>query len=86
MVEGIIAAVIGILAGVGGTTVYTRTKVAGGKHKADQLLADAKTKASNIALKAKDEVLKLVEDAKKEETPQLPLLKKGDAVENMDGK
>jgi ribonuclease Y len=68
MVEGIIAAIIGILAGVGGTTVYTRTKVAGGKHKADQLLADAKTKASNVALKAKDEALKLAEDAKKEES------------------
>lgn len=67
MVEGIIAAVIGILAGVGGTTVYTRTKVAGGKHKADQLLADAKTKASNIALKAKDEALSIVDEAKKEE-------------------
>lgn len=68
MVEEIIAAIIGILAGVGGTTVYTRTKVAGGKHKADQLLADAKTKASNVALKAKDEALKLAEDAKKEES------------------
>lgn len=68
MVEGLIAAIIGILAGVGGTTVYTRTKIAGGKHKADQLLADAKTRASNVALKAKDEALKLVEDAKKEES------------------
>jgi len=67
MVEGIIAAVIGILAGVGGTTVYTRTKVAGGKHKADQLIADAKTKASNVVLKAKDEAVKFAEDAKREE-------------------
>ncbi|RWZ78259.1 MAG: ribonuclease Y [Candidatus Microsaccharimonas sossegonensis] len=68
MVEGIIAAVIGIIVGVGGTTVYTRTKVAGGKHKADQLLADAKTKASNIVLKAKDEAVKFAADAKKEES------------------
>ena len=68
MVEGIVAALIGILAGVGGTTVYTRTRVAGGKHKADQLIADAKTKASNVVLKAKDEAIKFAEDAKREES------------------
>lgn len=67
MVEGIIAAVIGLLAGAGGTVVYTRTKATGGKHKADQLIADAKHKASDIVLKAKDEAVKLAEDAKKEE-------------------
>jgi ribonuclease Y len=67
MVEGLIAAIIGILAGVGGTTVYTRTRAANGKHKADQLIADAKTKASNVVLKAKDEAVKFAEDAKKEE-------------------
>lgn len=67
MVEGIIAAIIGLLAGAGGTVVYTRTKAAGGKQKADQLIAEAKHKASDIVLKAKDEALKLAEDAKKEE-------------------
>ena len=67
MVEGIIAAVIGLLAGVGGTITYERQRRTGGKHKADQLIADAKTKASDIVLKAKDEALSLVEDAKKEE-------------------
>jgi ribonuclease Y len=67
MVEGIIAAVIGVLAGVGGTMTYERQRRAGGKHKADQLIADAKTKASDIVLKAKDEALSLANDAKKEE-------------------
>jgi ribonuclease Y len=67
MVEGIIAAVIGVLAGVGGTVAYDRQKKAGGKHKAEQAIADAKTKASDIVLKAKDEALKLVEDTKKED-------------------
>ena len=67
MIEGIIAAVIGVLAGVGGTVVYDRQRKAGGKHKADQAIAEAKTKASDIVLKAKDEALKLAEDAKKEE-------------------
>ena len=67
MVEGIIAAVIGVLAGVGGTFAYERQRRTGGKHKADQLIADAKTKASDIVLKAKDDALRLADDAKKEE-------------------
>lgn len=68
MIEGIIAALIGLLAGAGGAVVYTRAKATGGKHKADQLVADAKTKASDIVLKAKDDALQLANDAKKEET------------------
>ena len=68
MVEGIIAALIGVFAGVGGTFVYERQRRAGGKHKADQVIAEAKNKAGDIVLKAKDEALKLAEDAKKEET------------------
>lgn len=67
MIEGIIAAVLGVLAGVGGTVVYERQRKIGGKHKADQVIAEAKTKASNIVLKAKDEALQLTADAKKEE-------------------
>lgn len=68
MVEGIIAAVIGLFAGVGGTIVYERQRSTNAKHKADQITAEAKTKASDIVLKAKDEALKLANDAKKEET------------------
>jgi ribonuclease Y len=65
---GIIAAVIGILAGVGGKVAYDQQQKAGGKHKADKEIASAKLKASEILLKAKDEALKLVEDAKKEDS------------------
>ena len=68
MVEGIIAAIIGVLAGVGGKVTYDRQRSAAGKHKADQIVADAKTKASDIVLKAKDEAIKLANEAKKEET------------------
>jgi ribonuclease Y len=68
MVEGIIAAIIGVVAGVGGTIVYGRQRKVTGKHKADQVVAEAKTKASDIVLKAKDEVLQLSNDAKKEES------------------
>ncbi len=67
MIEGIIAAIVGVLAGVGGTVVYDRQRKAGGKHKADQTIAEAQTKASDIVLKAKDDALKLTEEAKKEE-------------------
>lgn len=67
MIEGIIAAIIGILAGAGGTIVYDRQKRAGGKHKADQTIAEAKTKASDIVLKAKEEALRLSDEAKRDE-------------------
>lgn len=67
MIEGIIAAVIGVFAGVGGTVAYDRQKRATGKHTADQALAEAKNKAGDIVLKAKDDALRLAEDAKKEE-------------------
>ena len=68
MLEAIIAALIGGLAGVGGTTAYVRTRATNGKHNADKLIADAKTKASDIVLKAKDDAIKLAEESKKEET------------------
>ena len=67
MIEGIIAAIVGAFIGVGGTVVYDRRRSLGGRHKADKVIADAKTKSSEIVLKAKDEALALVNDAKKEE-------------------
>lgn len=68
MVEGIIAAFIGVFAGVGGTVAYERQRRTNAKHKADQVIADAKNKAGDIVLKAKDEAVKLASDAKKEES------------------
>lgn len=79
MVEGIIAAVIGVLAGIGGTFAYDRQRKLGGKHKADQTIVEAKTKASDIVLKAKDEALKLAEDAKKEENDRRKTWEKTEA-------
>jgi ribonuclease Y len=67
MVEGIIAALIGIFAGVGGTVAYDKQKKANKKHKNDQTIAEAKTKAGSIVLKAQEEALRLVDEAKKEE-------------------
>jgi ribonuclease Y len=67
MIEGIIAAIVGALLGVGGAVTYEKRKSIGGKHKADKTIADAKTKSSDIVLKAKDEAMELLADAKKEE-------------------
>ncbi len=67
MIGAIIAAIVGLFAGVGGTIVYEKQRRATGKHRADQVIADAKTKASEIALKAKDEAIKITEDTKREE-------------------
>ncbi len=66
MIE-IISAIVGIVLGVGGTTVYSQRKGAAGAQKADKAIAEAKNKASDIVLKAKDEALKAAEEAKREE-------------------
>ncbi|MBC7459278.1 ribonuclease Y [Candidatus Saccharibacteria bacterium] len=67
MIEGIIAAIIGVFAGVGGTTIYARRRGAKGKNQADAAIAEAKIKASDIVLKAKDDAIKLTNDAKHDE-------------------
>ncbi len=66
MIEGIIAAIAGVVFGVGGTIVYDKQRAAGNKHKADQILAKAQEKASDVVLKAKDEALSLENDRRKE--------------------
>ena len=67
MIEILITAVIGLAAGVGGYAGYQRTKEVNGKNKIVRELASAKTKASDIVLKAKDEAINLANEAKKEE-------------------
>jgi len=66
MIEGIIAAVVGALLGVGGTITYSRSRSAANKNKAEQTLAKAQEKASSIVLKAKDEALELENERRKE--------------------
>ena len=55
MVEGIIAAAVGVVFGVGGTFAYERRRLQTGKNKAEKEIARAKAKAGDIVLKAKDE-------------------------------
>jgi ribonuclease Y len=66
MLEGIIAAVLGVVFGVGGTVTYEKRRVAVGKNKAEKEIAHAKTRATDIVLKAKDEALQLDNERRKE--------------------
>lgn len=66
MIEGIVAALVGVGLGIGGTVAYNKNKVASSKQKADQALAKAQEKASQIVLKAKDEALQLENERRKE--------------------
>ena len=66
MIEMIIAAIVGAGVGVGGFVGYQRTRQINGKNQIERDLADAKTKASDIVLKAKDEALKIENERRKE--------------------
>lgn len=66
MIEVVIAAAVGAGAGVGGFVGYQRTRQINGKNQIERDLADAKTKASDIVLKAKDEALKIENERRKE--------------------
>lgn len=66
MLEGLITAIIGVVLGVGGALAYDRRRGLEGKSKAEKEIAAAKTKASDIVLKAKDEAIKLENDRRKE--------------------
>ena len=66
MIE-IIIAVIAALAGVGGTIVYEKQRQTTGKAKIDKEIANAKTKASDIILKAKDEAIEIENERRKEQ-------------------
>ena len=66
MIE-ILVALAGVIFGVGGTTVYQKRRTTNRKHAADQTISEAKNKASDIVLKAKDDALQLTNAAKNEE-------------------
>lgn len=67
MIEGIIAALVGAFAGVGGTFAYSQQRKQNSKNRADKIITEAKKQAAEIVLKSKDEAVKLVEDAKRED-------------------
>lgn len=77
MIEAIIAIVAAVF-GAGATTVYNQRKGTAAAQQADKLLANAKNKAGDIVLKAKDEALKLAESAKRDEDERRKELKKAE--------
>ncbi|MCA9339056.1 DUF3552 domain-containing protein, partial [Candidatus Saccharibacteria bacterium] len=76
MVEGVIAALVGAVLGVGGATVVSQRKNASEAKEAEKALKEATNKASKIVLDAKDESLKIVEEAKKDEQNRRKEIKK----------
>ncbi len=66
MLEGLIAAIAGVLFGIGGTITYEKRRVIQGKNNIEKELARAKVKASDIVLHAKDEVLQLEKENRKQ--------------------
>lgn len=66
MIEGIIAAIVGVVLGVGGHYAYEKKQIADGKTKAEKEVAGAHKKASEIILKAKDDALQLENERRKE--------------------
>ena len=66
MIEAFIAAAIGVIFGVGGTVAYEKRRVSEGKNKIEQELAKAKSKASDIVLKAKDEAISIENERRRE--------------------
>lgn len=68
MIEAVIAAILGVIFGTGGTVLYERRRIADGKTTAEKELASAKSKAGDIVLKAKDEALQLENERRREWT------------------
>ena len=66
MIEIVITAIVGIAVGVGGLFGYQKTQQANSKNKIENDLAEAKSKAGDIVLKAKDEALRLENERRKE--------------------
>lgn len=66
MIEGIFAAIVGVIAGAGGKVVYDKQRVKNSQNTAEKVIAQAERKASDIVLKAKDEALRIEKERRKE--------------------
>lgn len=66
MIEAVIAAIVGATFGIGGTITYEKRRLINGRNQADKAIADAQVKASSIVLGAKDEVLQLENERRRE--------------------
>lgn len=75
MIE-VLAVVVGLLVGAGGSVTYARVRQAGEKKKNEQTLVSAEKKANDIILKAQNKAIDITENAKKEEASLRKEIKK----------
>lgn len=66
MIEIILAVIAGTALGAGGFAGFQHSKRVNGKNKIERDLEDAKTRAADIVLKAKDEAIKIENERRKE--------------------
>lgn len=78
MVEAILAAIVGVVAGIGGVTVVNRRRGTSGAKQAEQVLTEAKNEASQIVLDAKNEAIKVREELTNEEKERRKEVKKAE--------
>lgn len=78
MVEAILAAIVGVVAGIGGVTVVNRRRGTSGAKQAEQALTEAKNEASQIVLDAKNEAIKVREELTNEEKERRKEVKKAE--------
>lgn len=78
MVEAILAAIVGVVAGIGGVTVVNRRRGTSGAQQAEQVVTEAKNESSQIILDAKDEAIKIREELSKEEKERRKEVKKAE--------
>jgi ribonucrease Y len=76
MIEAILAALIGAVAGVGGVAMINQRRGTSAAQKAEKAMAKAQKEASNIVLKATDEAMKARDALSKEESERRKELKK----------
>lgn len=67
MLIGIIAAIVGLAAGAGGTTYLVRRRVGSAESEAEKTLENAKQEAADVVLKAKEDAAKTADEARREE-------------------
>lgn len=63
----VLLAIVGLIAGVGGTTAYTKQRQGSAEEKAQKELAKAKKEADKLIDQAREESAKAIEEARKEE-------------------
>jgi len=73
-----IGAVVGAVAGVGGSVVISKKRMSSGKNRADELVKKAKHEASDIVLAAKKDAIEIADKAKQEENDRRREWKKND--------